>query len=176
MKKLVLFLSILCMTAITTQAQLTEGNFNFGVGLRLGLPTGNLNTSNSFGLGGEVQGEYAFSENITGVATSGYTTFFGKSYDFGGGFSGKYPAIGQIPIIVGGRFYPSEQVFVGAQIGYGHYSGGGYGSGGFEYRPQVGYNADMFQVILSYDGTSVSGGTLGYVGLSALYKFGGSGK
>jgi len=173
MKKLVLALSIICATAITSRAQMAQGDFHFGVGVHLGLPTGNLNTTSSFGVGGEVQGEYAFTDQITGVATSGYTSFFGKSYNFGGGFSGKYPALGQIPIIVGARFYPSEQIFVGAQVGLGIWTGGSSSTSGFEYRPQVGYNADMFQVILSYDGTSVTGGSLGYVGLTALYKFGG---
>jgi hypothetical protein len=176
MKKIVLALMIICASAITVRAQMTQGDFTFGAGIHLGLPTGNLNTVTSFGLGGEVQAEYAFSENLTGVATSGYTYFFGKSFD--NGLGGTYKVnYGHIPVIVGARFYPSEQIFVGAQIGYGHYSASSQGvsssSGGFEYRPQVGYNADMFQFILSYDGVSVTGGSLAHIGLTALYKFGG---
>jgi hypothetical protein len=39
----------------------------------------------------------------------------------------------------------------------------------------VGYNANPVQFVLSYDGTSVSGGTFSHIGLSAIYTFG-SGK
>jgi hypothetical protein len=150
----------------------------------LGLPLSNLHTATSFGLGGEVQGEYAFSEQLTGVVTTGYTNFFGKSIDDGSGDTYKV-SYGHIPVIVGARYYANEQFFFGAQIGYGHYSahissniagfdGASGGSGGFEYRPQVGYNVDPVQLILSYDGTSVSGGSLSQLGLSILYKFGGN--
>lgn len=185
MKKLVLALTVLCASVLTSKAQMAAGDFKFGVGLRAALPTGDMHTVSSFGLGGEVQGEYAFSENLTGVITSGYTRFFGKSFDDGSGGTYKIN-YGHIPVIVGARYYPSAQFFVGAQIGYGHYSGSysysgngssgsvsGGSSGGFEYRPQVGYNADPVQFILSYDGTSVTGGTFSQIGLSVLYMFGG---
>jgi hypothetical protein len=175
MKK-ILSISLLIASFFGAKAQKTAGDFNFGVGVHLGLPTGNLHTTSSFGIGGEVQGEYAFSENLTGVATSGYTSFTGKSYDFGFGVSGKYPALGQIPILVGARYYPAAQFFVGAQIGFGIWTGSGSSTSGFEYRPQIGYDLSPIQLSLHYDGTSVSGGSLGYVGLSALYTFGGSGK
>ena len=87
MKKLLMALSIICASVMTSKAQMAQGDFTFGVGLHLGLPLCNLNTATSFGLGGEVQGEYGFSEQLTGVATVGYTNFFGKSVDLGGGFT-----------------------------------------------------------------------------------------
>lgn len=173
MKKLVLALSVLCATAFVSKAQMAAGDFKFGAGLHLGLPVGTFHNGYSFGIGGELQGEYAFTEQVTGIATSGYTSFFGKTQDLGGGFTYKAPATGQIPIIVGPRFYPSEQFFVGAQIGLGIFTGGGSSTSGFEYRPQIGYNGDMFQLTLSYDGVSVTGGTFSHIGLSAIYKFGG---
>ena len=178
MKKLLLSIAVLCVSTIVTKAQMAAGDFHFGAGIHLGLPVGDFHNISSFGIGGEVQGEYAFTENVTGVVTSGYTYFAGK--DLGGGYKINS---GHIPVIVGARYYPSEQFFFGAQIGYGHYSesvsgnngfgGASGGSGGFEYRPQVGYNANPIQFILSYDGTSVSGGTFSQIGLSALYTFGG---
>lgn len=178
MKKILLAFAVLFASVITTKAQMAAGDFKFGAGIHLGLPIGDFHNVSSFGIGGELQGEYAFSENLTGVATSGYTYFVGK--DLGGGYKINS---GHIPVIVGARYYPSEQFFFGAQIGYGHYSysvsgSNGYGgpsggSGGFEYRPQVGYNANPIQFILSYDGTSVSGSTNSQIGLSAIYTFGG---
>ncbi|HXB94169.1 MAG TPA: hypothetical protein VNU70_03385 [Puia sp.] len=156
---------------------MNQGDLLFGAGVRLGLPTGNFHLSHSFGIGAEIQAEYAFTDQLSGIATTGYTDFIGKTATYSDGFGGTYtaksPSVGQIPILVGARFYPSEQFFVGAQVGFGFYTGGGSSTSGFEYRPQVGYNADQFQVILSYDGTSVTGGTLGYVGLTAVFKFGG---
>ncbi|HEY1214279.1 MAG TPA: hypothetical protein VGE93_11660 [Bryobacteraceae bacterium] len=183
MKKLLLSIAVLCTTAIVSKAQMAAGDFHFGAGIHLGLPIGDFHNVSSFGIGGELQGEYAFTENVTGVATTGYTYFAGKSIDLGGGDSYK-ANYGHIPVLVGARYYATEQVFFGAQIGYGHYSvsissnvqgftGASGGSGGFEYRPQVGYNANPVQFILSYDGTSVSGGTFSQIGLYAIYTFGG---
>jgi hypothetical protein len=182
MKKLLLALAVLCASVITSNAQMTAGDFKFGAGVHLGLPIGDFHNFSSFGFGAELQGEYAFEQNLTGVATTGYTYFVGKSFDEGAAGSYKFN-YGHIPVLVGARYYASEQFFVGAQIGYGHYSvsvsgdngfnGGGGSSGGFEYRPQVGYNANPLQLILSYDGTSVTGGTFSQIGLSAIYTFGG---
>src|ERR1700759_3373764 len=121
MKKLFLALSIICASVLTAHAQMAQGDFPFGVCLHLGLPVGDLHNFSSFGLGGEVQGEYAFSEQLTGVVTTGYTNFFGKSVSSLSGTTYKV-SYGHIPVIVGARYYPSEEFFVGAQIGYGHYS------------------------------------------------------
>jgi hypothetical protein len=182
MKKLVLALAVVCASTFVSKAQMKAGDFKFGVGLHFGLPTGDFHTTSSFGIGGEVQGEYAFADNLTAVATSGFTYFAGKSFDDGAGGTYKIN-YGHIPVLVGARYYASEQFFVGAQIGYGHYSAAysgsnGFsgvtgGSGGFEYRPQVGYSANPIQFILSYDGTAVTGGTFSQIGLSAIYTFGG---
>jgi len=182
MKKLLLASAVLLASVISSKAQMAAGDFKFGAGLHLGLPIGDFHNVSSFGIGAEFQGEYAFSENLTGVATTGYTYFPGKSIDLGAGNSYKVNS-GHIPVIVGARYYATEQVFFGAQIGYGHYSysvssTNGYGSassgsGGFEYRPQVGYIIDPIQLVLSYDGTSISGGTNSQIGLTAIYTFGG---
>jgi hypothetical protein len=173
MKKILLALTVISISTLTASAQMAQGDFQFAAGLHLALPTGDLNTTHSFGIGAHIQGEYAFSENLTGVATTGYTSFFGKTISDGFGDNFKVSSVGQIPILAGARYYPSEQFFFGAQIGFGIWTGGGSSTSGFEYRPQVGYNADQFQVILAYDATSVTGGTLGYLGLTGVYKFGG---
>src|SRR6185437_730442 len=180
MKKHLLASIVLLFSLVCANAQMTQGTFTFGAGLHLGLPVGDFHTSASFGIGAELQGEYAFTENVTAVATTGYTYFAGKSFDDGFGDTYKVN-YGHIPVLVGVRYYATEQIFFGAQIGYGHYSvsvsgtnaSGSSGTGGFEYRPQVGYNANPFQFVLSYDGTSVTGGTFSQIGLSAIYNFGG---
>jgi hypothetical protein len=177
MKKILSF-PLLLLAFFGANAQQQQGDFTFGVGLNLGLPVGNFHLINSFGVGGHLQGEYNFTDNITGVLTTGYTSFFGKSISVDNGLGGtasfKQPAIGLIPVVVGPRFYPVDQFFVGVQAGIGFLTGGGSSTSGFDYYPQVGYNADNFQVILGYNGVSANGGTLGNLSLTGVFKFGGN--
>lgn len=183
MKKLI-FLSFLTVTLSLTffdaRAQPAQGDFRFGVGLNLGLPVGDFHQTSTFGIGGHVQGEYNILDNLTGVLTTGYTSFFGKTITFddglGGTMSVKAPAVGLIPIVVGPRFYPTEQFFVGAQIGIGILSGSGNSTSAFDYYPQIGYNADNFQVIFGYNGLSKEGSTLGNLSLTGVFVFGGGSK
>jgi hypothetical protein len=178
MKKLLLAAIVFSILTIGAQAQsqAKSGGFKFGVGLDLALPTGNFGTVTSFGIGGQVQGELMLADNISGIASVGYQSFLGKSFPDGAGGTFKY-SYGLIPILVGARFYPSEQFFVGAQIGVGllhaSYSGLSSNTSGFDYLPQVGYVAGPLQFTLGYNGVSASGGTFGSMQLSAVYTFGG---
>ncbi len=172
MKKL-LSISLLIATfyGAKAQEQQQQGDFHFGVGLNLGLPIGTFHNVSSFGVGGRVMGEYNFTDQITGVLTAGYTSFFGKTVTVSDGLGGtesfKYPSLGLIPVVVGPRFYPVDQFFVGAQAGIGFLTGGGSSTSGFDYFPQIGYNADQFQVILGYNGVSANGQTYGNLSLTA---------
>lgn len=168
MKKIALVLTVFTASIIGAKAQSSSstGDFKLGVGIDAALPIGNAGDFYNFGIGGQVQGEYGFAEQIKGVATVGYTRYLGKTID---GF--KVGGVGHIPILVGARFYPSEAFFVGAQIGYGKFTGDGNG-GGFEYRPQIGYNAGAIQFIGSYDGVS-NNGTFSAIHLGVVYTFGG---
>jgi hypothetical protein len=173
MKKILFVLAFTTVLASVTRAQ-SANTFNFGAGLHLALPLGDFNTGYSFGIGGELQGEYGFTDNITGVATTGYTSFLGKSLDDGQGGTYKVPAVGLIPILVGARFYPDKMFFIGFQAGYGIFTGSGSNSSAFDYRPSAGVNLEMLQFILSYNGWSKNGGSLSSLGVSAIYKFGAS--
>lgn len=178
MKK-ILSISFLLASFFGASAQMAQGDFSFGVGLDVGLPLSDFHQTHSFGIGGQVQAEYNFLDNLTGVVSTGYTSFFGKTYSFpdglGGTISTKVPAVGLIPIVVGPRFYPTEQFFIGAQIGLGILSGSGSSTSAFDYYPQIGYNADNFQVIFGYNGLSKDGSTLSNLSLTGVFKFG-SGK
>jgi hypothetical protein len=175
MKKKLLIISILFISIISVNAQSSSTqSFVFGAGVNLALPVGNFHNGWSFGVGAELQGEYKFNDQFSGVVSGGYSQFFGKSitaFDT----TIKVPNVGLIPILVGARFYPSPDFFVGIKLGYGVFTNTGSSSGnsGFDYCPQVGYNADQFQVILGYNGVSLSGGTLNHLGLSFIYKFSG---
>jgi hypothetical protein len=151
-----------------------QSGFHFGVGVNLGLPIGDMGDISSFGIGVEAQGEYMFSDMFSGVINTGYTSFFGKTVDVAGYGSVKYDALGLIPILAGVRVYPSTQFFIGARAGLGIFTGNGSSSTGFQYRPEVGYNAGSVQVALSFNGWSKNGGSLNHIGLTGIYVFGGT--
>lgn len=170
MKKIFLALSIVAVS-FAAKAQSNEG-FHVAGGLHLGLPIGSFGDTHNFGIGAELQGELGLADALTGTFTTGYTSFMGKSVDLGGGFGTyKVPAVGYIPILAGVRFYAAPEFFIGAKLGYGLFTGSGSSSGGFNYRPEIGFNSEKFQLALGYNGVSVTGGTLAHLGLSALYKF-----
>lgn len=140
-----------------------QQDFKFGAGINVGLPIGDLKNSYNFTAGVELQGELGFTEKVKGVATTGYSHFFGKD------FAGYKPKLGIVPILVGARGYLSEQFFLTGQIGYAFFTGDGDG-GGFAFKPQVGYDAGQFQLGLSYNGVS-NNGTGSWLGLSGIVKF-----
>ena len=95
-------------------SQAPEG-LKFGFGVRVSLPIGDFGTLYSGGIGGEVQAEYGFNEKFSGIITTGYSSIFGKSLDFGLG-SLNVPSFGYIPMLVGIRYYASEKIFLGGQL------------------------------------------------------------
>ncbi|HSZ85081.1 MAG TPA: outer membrane beta-barrel protein [Puia sp.] len=176
MKKQLLIVAILFFSISAVSAQSNSNqSFVISAGVNLGLPAGDFHDGYSFGAGVELQGEYMFSDQFSGVGSVGYTEFFGKTETAtigGQTFSAKAPNVGLIPILAGARFYPSTNFFVGAKIGYGIFTNTGSSSGnsGFDYCPQIGYNADMFQLVLSYNSVSITGETLSHLGLSLIFK------
>ena len=173
MKKLLLVATFVVAGFIGVKAQSDASGFHFGAGVHLGLPVGDWSDFWSFGIGVEVQGEYMFSEKFSGVINSGYSSFLGKTVDFGGG-SEKVDALGLIPILAGVRVYPSTKFFIGARAGIGILTGGGESSSSLQYRPEIGYNGRPIQIALSFNGLSKDGETNSFIGLTAIYVFGGS--
>jgi hypothetical protein len=177
MKKKLLILAVLFVSIISVKAQSKSDDFVFGGGVNLALPLGDFSDGWSFGIGVKLQAEKMFTDQVSGIASIGYTDFFGKTVTFdnglGGTSSGKFPSFGLIPILVGGRYYFSTTFFAGVQIGLGIGTGGSGSSTGFDYLPQIGYNADAYQVVLGYNGVSQTGATFNHLDLSFVYKFGG---
>ncbi|HVF80367.1 MAG TPA: hypothetical protein VM884_00450 [Flavisolibacter sp.] len=168
MKKF-LFVALMVAGGMMVNAQSGSGkNVQFSGGLRFGLPVGNFHLSHSIGIGAELQAEYKFQPNASFTGNTGFTNFIGKSETYGG-YKYKADAVGYIPILVGARFYPSANAFVGAKVGYGILTGAGSG-GAFNFEPQVGYNGDKYQLGLSYNAL-VDEGTLGHLAVTAVYKF-----
>ncbi|MBS1759844.1 MAG: outer membrane beta-barrel protein [Bacteroidetes bacterium] len=169
MKRTILILTLICgMTSAYAQA---PSGFQLGGGLRISIPTGDFNKTHSFGLGPELQAEYGFSDNVSGVITTGYSSFWGKSVTSIGGTSVKYKAEGYFPLLAGARVYAQGGFFAGAQLGLGVYTYNGNSNSGFNWQPQVGYNADGYQLLLNYNGLTSKGNNMSHIALSAIYKF-----
>jgi hypothetical protein len=172
MKKTFLMATAISLSILTAQAQSDRG-FTFGGGLDIGLPTGSFSNGWNFGFGFQLQGEQRFNDALSGVISTGYTSYFGKSLNDGSGYSFKVPNVGFIPILVGLRIYPSEQFFIGGQIGLGAFTNtGASGNTGFDFNPQIGYNGNSCQLILGYNVVTVTAGSNSDVGLTLIFKFG----
>ena len=160
MKKVI----VLFVTFMAVVTNLQAQKFTIGAGVNVGLPVGDAADFSSVNVGGELQGECKFNETVSGVFTTGYTHFIGKDFE---GIKFNY---GIIPLLAGARFYPSARFFIGGQLGYAFFTGDAEGDG-FAYRPQVGYNAGVAEIALSYNGIS-NNGTISWIGLSGILKFG----
>ena len=166
MKRIVFAIAIV---AASFAANAQDGKTSFGGGLRLGLPVGDFGDAYGFGIGAELQGEHHFSSNVSGTLTTGYMHFSGKDYEIPGIGKVEGSSFGYVPVLAGIRVYPSTSFFIGGKAGLSFYTSAGGGSA-FTYEPQVGYNAQKFQLALGYQAQSDEG-TTGHLGLTAIFKF-----
>lgn len=167
---LILFSIVVVSFAATAQSKtVTSTGFQFGGGLRVGLPVGDVSDFSSFVLGAELQGEHMFSPTVSGTITTGYTRFFGKDFTLGSTtFKGE--DFGYIPILAGIRIYPSPGFFIGGKAGISVSTESGGGTA-FTYEPQIGYNCRRSQIALGYQAQSEDGSTNGHIGLTGILKF-----
>lgn len=136
-------------------------------GVELGLPSGDFGETQGIGFG--VSGKYLYNMNdnsaITG--TVGFLSFGGKDV------SGvKFPSVSAIGFKGGYRyaFAGSENGFyVEPQLGFTSFSGGGASQSGFTFAFGAGYKVSKFDIGARYESTSVSGGSLPFIGIGASY-------
>jgi hypothetical protein len=165
MKRLLLAITLIVLEFIETKAQSDVSGFHAGIGPNVALPIGNFGKYYSFGFGVEAQGEYMFSDKISAIINSGYSRFIGKE---------SLGAASLIPALLGLRVYPVAQFFIGARAGIGILSEEWDVSYGyFAYRPEIGYNGKFIQVAFSFNSLTKNNYSSNYVGLTAIYVFGG---
>ncbi len=111
---LLLFLPAVCMAQSTYgTGKNTAGRFSLGAGVDFVLPvTTGFKDAYSIGFGGTVRGEYAFTNDLSGMLTAGYITFTGK--DLGNGITLDNGSM--IPVVAGVKYYfvPGTLRFYGA--------------------------------------------------------------
>lgn len=166
MKKLSVLLMLMVGFAFTN-AQ-TEGTNWLKIGIHAGIPVGDIGDYSSFALGIDAKYQFLDYESFgIGVAT-GYTNYFGKDMDFMGETI-SMDDIGVIPLAALFRYYPTANFFLGADLGYGIVTGGGESSGGFYYRPEVGYHNNDWNIFAYYAGVSDEG-SISNVGIGVNYN------
>ncbi|MRX67743.1 hypothetical protein SAMN06265349_105116 [Flavobacterium resistens] len=169
MKKIILS-AVAVMAFSFANAQ--EGHFK--IGAHVGIPLGDAGDAYSVNLGADAAYLWNVSDKFSAGATTGYTTFIGKSqhYDFGMGLSGDLtaPNAGFIPIAGTAQYSLTENLFVGGDLGYAIYAGSGDADGGFLYQPKFGYQNPKIELFLAYKSIS-NDGTLSSLNLGFNYKF-----
>lgn len=164
MKKTILLLFV-CMAAITAMSQDKKSSTKFSGGAEIGLPIGGFSNSQSFGVGGSVHALFGDASGFT--ASAGYMTFTGKTV---GTF--KMPAFNAIPVKIGYRMGISDGFYFEPQSGLSFTSQSGVTSTAFTYAPVIGIVTGGLDISARYEAMSYSGGTLGFLGVRALYSFG----
>lgn len=162
MKKVLFACAIALSTTLAANAQKSEsGAFKVGVGATVGLPMADVKSFTSVAFKGDLQGEYAATEQVGVTLSAGYLKYVGKS----GVTTGSI-----IPVLVGGKVAFTENLYGHAQLGLSFISDGG--GSAFTYAPSVGYIvSEKFDVSLRYEAYSKGGGTASYLGLRAGFSF-----
>lgn len=142
-------------------------NVRFGANLEAAMPIGNMGNVYSFGIGGNVTGQYSLQDDIALTASLGYLSFSGKSLGSG---SFKIPSFGVVPFRVGGKYYfTGGPFFTQAQLGMAFSTGKGGGSL-FIYAPGVGVQFQQFEAALKYEAWTKNG-TMSFMGVRVGYFF-----
>lgn len=162
MKKLFLFAALAVFGFTNVNAQ--EGGFK--AGLTVGLPVGDADEVYSLALNAEFSYLFAVADSFEVGPTAGYLHYLVKS-----DYSDFVDGASFLPIGATARFYASEDLFFGADLGYGVGISPDGNDGGFYYKPKVGYNLGAVALVLSYSGVSVDGGTFNALGLGAEFSF-----
>ncbi|NKI26359.1 hypothetical protein HCG49_07265 [Arenibacter sp. 6A1] len=163
----VLLIAVLALFGFSVSAQ--EG---FKVGVIAGLPVGDAADLSSFNLGLDVVYHWEVSDSFRlGVAT-GFTNAFGKEMTFndgGSSFTIDMDDVQFLPIAVSGRVLATEELSIGADLGYA-VGINEFNDGGFYYRPIIGYNVgEKTELNFSYSGVSLDGGSWSTINLGVLF-------
>jgi hypothetical protein len=164
MKKL-LFIAVLTAVSFAGFAQDSETKkVKFSIGVEAVAPFGDYADFYSFAIGGSVQADYNLFENFDLTLNAGYLHFLGKS-----GADG----VGLIPVLAGGKYSFTPQLYASAQLGVSFSTESGGGSN-FTYAPGIGYKfSEHVDVLAKYVGISTKGGGSGIntAGIRLAYTF-----
>ncbi len=163
MKKVILL--VLAITSFSiANAQVGEGTNWLKIGVHGGVPVGDVSDVSNFALGFDLKYQFLNAESFAVGISTGYTNYFGETEGLI-----EYSDFGIIPLAGLFRYYPTENFFLGADLGYGFLTEGDE-TGGFYYRPEVGYHNDSWNIFAYYQGLSVDNFSPASVGVGVNYN------
>lgn len=168
MKKLI-FTAVAVFAFGFTNAQ--DGSFK--IGAHVGLPTGDLKEGYSLNVGGDVAYLWNVADKFKAGATAGYTAYLGKTETFavgGNSIEFKNETVGFIPVAATAQYSLTDDLFIGADLGYAIYASKGEGDGGVYYQPKFGYQTDKIELYLGYKGISQDGSSANSFNLGFNFK------
>lgn len=151
-------------------ANAQEGHFK--VGAHVGLLMGDTSDTHSVNLGADVAYLWKVADKFSAGVTTGYTAYLGKTETYGiAGFEAKYKheTVGFIPVAGTAQYSVSDNLFVGADLGYAISTNKDV-DGGFLYQPKFGYQNEKIEVYAAYKGIS-NDDTVSSINLGFNYKF-----
>lgn len=159
---------ILLVIAITSfsvaNAQVGEGTNWLKLGIHGGAPVGDASDVSSFVLGVDLKYQFLNAESFAIGASTGYTHYFGKEEGII-----EFSDSGLIPVAGLFRLYPTKNFFLGTDLGYAFFTEGSE-TGGFYYRPEIGYHNDEWNIFGYYQGVSSDGISPSSVGVGINYN------
>lgn len=159
MKKLLLLTACVAFCVSSMNAQ---GEFNAGVSG--GLPIGDAGDLATFSVMVDVGYFFEVSDAFKAGPFVGFQQNFGDSFDTVIG-SIDIPDVQFLPVGGGARFMVADAFTLGADLGYAVGINDG-NDGGFYYAPRAQYAvSEAIDIVLSYRGVSLDGGSWDVVGL-----------
>ena len=163
MKKLLLAVAVITISAVTVNAQT-----NFSIAGSIGTGT---STGYKLAVGGDLQVDIPAT---TGLKITGSAVYQHWSYEvnLGAPYGTVKVNFGFIPILAGAKFNLTSSLYGHAQLGYSVSTESG-GSGSFTYAPSLGYMVSpAFDIAVKYLALSSNGSTAGAILARLAYTFG----
>jgi len=150
--------------------QSTDSRLRFGIGVEVGVPTGNASNWSSIYAGVTPRLQYGADEGLAWTLTSGYYNFFGKNINVGTQ-TVKAADVGLVPIKLGVKGFFAENLYFGAEAGAG-FETVKNGATKLIVAPGIGYANDKWDISARYENFSGQSNSYGFAGLRLAYGFG----
>lgn len=156
MKSKILLFVFLVTFSVAGQAKNSDDKpFHIGIGLSPGIPLGDYSSYASLSLSLDLISEYAITPEISATLSAGYVNFLSK-----GGYGQL--GVGQIPILIGGKYQFTENVFGSLQVGIAIFDQGS----GFAFAPGIGYKINKsLDLMLKYQAADYVGSNISFFGI-----------
>lgn len=139
---------------------------DFKGGITVGLPLGDVQDSYILNVAVELNYIWQVSDQFHAGIATGYSHFLGDSEDLGAFGTVDVEDAGFIPITGAARYDVNEDFTLGVDLGYAVGISPDSIDGGFYYAPKAQYGvSEMIDIVLSFKGISVDGGTFSSINL-----------